>query len=61
MAVAIEYKEVQKLLDGVALPGRGAFLCWHHGTGVKRMSVADAVNEMTAAESGERRERCLPC
>jgi integrase len=49
-AVAIEYNEARKLLDGVPLLDAARFYSRHHGKGIKRKSVADAVDEMIAAK-----------
>lgn len=45
-AVAIEYSESRKLLDGVPLLDAARFYARHHGKGIKRKSVALAVDEM---------------
>jgi integrase len=45
-AVAIEYSEARKLLDGVPLSDAARFYTRHHGKGIKRKSVALAVDEM---------------
>jgi integrase len=45
-AVAIEYSEARKLLDGVPLLDAARFYARHHGRGLKRKSVALAVDEM---------------
>ena len=45
-AVAIEYSEARKVLDGVALLDAARFYTRHHGKGIKRKSVALAVDEM---------------
>ena len=45
-AVAIEYSEARKLLDGVPLIDAARFYSRHHGKGIKRKSVALAVDEM---------------
>ena len=60
-AVALEYSDARKLLDGVPLVDAARFYARHHGHGIKRKPVADAVAEMIAAKNRERRERCLPC
>jgi integrase len=49
-AVAIEYQEASRLLDGVPLIDAARFYARHHGNGVKRKSVALAVDEMIAAK-----------
>ena len=45
-AVAIEYSEARKLLDGVPLLDAARFYARHHGKGMKRKSVAVAVDEI---------------
>jgi integrase len=45
-AVALEYSEAKKLLDGVPLLDAARFYARHHGKGIKRKSVASAVDEM---------------
>jgi integrase len=45
-AVAIEYSEARKLLDGVPLLDAARFYARHHGKGIKRKSVALAVDKM---------------
>ena len=45
-AVAIEYSEARKLLDGVPLVDAARFYARHHRRGVKRKAVPDAVREM---------------
>jgi len=45
-AVAIEYKEARNILDGVPLIDAARFYTRHHGKGIKRESVASAVDEM---------------
>jgi integrase len=45
-AVAIEYKEARNLLDGVPLIDAARFYARHHGKGIKRKSIALAVDEM---------------
>jgi integrase len=45
-AVAIEYSEARKLLDGVPLIDAARFYARHHGRGIKRVPVAAAVSEM---------------
>jgi integrase len=45
-AVAIEYSEARKLLDGVPLLDAARFYARHHGKGIKRAQVAAAVSEM---------------
>src|SRR4030095_1751769 len=50
-AVAIEYSEARKLLDGVPLLDAARFYARHHGRGIKRKPVADAVDAMIAAKT----------
>jgi integrase len=50
-AVAIEYSEARKLLDGVPLLDAARFYARHHGKGMKRKSVAVAVDEMIDAKT----------
>ncbi|MGI8437805.1 MAG: hypothetical protein ACR2NX_13035 [Chthoniobacterales bacterium] len=49
-AAAIEYSDARKLLGGVALVDAARFYARHHGHGIKRKSVAEAVDEMIAAK-----------
>jgi hypothetical protein len=49
-AAALEYGEARKLLDGVPVIDAVRFYLRHHGRGIKRKSVADAVDEMIAAK-----------
>jgi integrase len=49
-AVAIEYKQASNLLDGVPLIDAARFYARHHGKGIKRKSVAAAVEEMIDAK-----------
>jgi integrase len=49
-AVAIEYSDARKLLDGVPLVDAARFYASHHGRGIKRKSVAAAVEEMIDAK-----------
>jgi integrase len=44
--LAIQYIEARKLLDGVPLIDAARFYARHHGKGIKRKSVAQAVAEM---------------
>jgi integrase len=48
-AVAIEYSEARKLLDGVPLSDAAQFYARHHGRALKRKPVPDAVREMLGA------------
>jgi integrase len=52
-AVALEYSEARKLLDGVPLGDAVRFYCRHHGRGIKRKPVADAVDAMIAAKTAK--------
>ena len=52
-AVALEYSEARKLLDGVPLIEAVRYYSRHHGRGIKRMSVADAVAAMIAAKTAK--------
>jgi integrase len=52
-AVALEYSEASKLLDGVPLIEAVRFYSRHHGRGITRKSVADAVNAMIAAKTAK--------
>ena len=52
-AAAIEYSEARKLLDGVPLVDAARFYSRHHGRGIKRKSVADAVDVMIAAKTAK--------
>ena len=52
-AVAIEYSDARKLLDGVPLVDAARFYARHHGRGIKRKSVADAVAAMIAAKTAK--------
>jgi integrase len=49
-AAAHEYKEARNLLDGVPLIDAARFYARHHGRGIKRKSVAAAVEEMIDAK-----------
>ena len=48
--VAIGYNLARKLLDGVPLVDAARFYARHHGKGLKRKAVADAVREMIEAK-----------
>ena len=52
-AVALEYSEARKILDGVPLVDAARFYARHHGRGIKRKPVADAVDEMIAAKTAK--------
>jgi integrase len=49
--VANEYKHARNLLDGVPLIDAARFYARHHGKGIKRMSVAAAIDEMIARKT----------
>jgi integrase len=49
-AVALEYSDARKLLDGVSLDDAARFYARHHGKGIKRKPVAEAVEEMIASK-----------
>jgi integrase len=49
-AVAIEYSDARKLLDGVPLVDAARFYARHHQRDVKRKPVTDAVREMIEAK-----------
>jgi len=49
-AVAMEYREARKLLNGVPLLDAVRFYSRHHGAGIRRKSVADAVAAMIDAK-----------
>ena len=50
-AVAIEYSEARKLLDGVPLMDAARFYVRHHSRGIKRKTAAEAVDEMIARKT----------
>ncbi len=52
-AAALEYSEARKLLDGIPLVDAVRFYSRHHGRGIKRKSVADAVDAMIAAKTAK--------
>src|SRR5260370_23245176 len=52
-AAALEYSEARKFLDGVPLVDAARFYFRHHGRGIKRKSVADAVDAMIAAKTAK--------
>jgi integrase len=52
-AVAIEFAEARKLLDGVPLLDAARFYSRHHGRGIKAEPVADAVAAMIAAKTAK--------
>jgi len=49
-AVAIEYSEARKLLQGVTLVDAARFYARHHISGIKRKAVTDVVDEMIEAK-----------
>src|SRR5438552_13676630 len=49
-AVALEYSEARKHLDSVSVVDAAKFYARHHGKGIKRKPVAEAVKEMIAAK-----------
>jgi len=49
-AAVLEYSEARKLLDGIPIVEAAQFYARHHGRGIKRKSVAEAVDEMVAAK-----------
>jgi len=49
-AVALEYSEARKHLDSVSVVDAARFYARHHGKGIKRKPVAEAVKEMIAAK-----------
>ena len=49
-AAALEYSQARKILDGVGLVDAARFYARHHGRGVKRKAVADAVRELIEAK-----------
>jgi integrase len=49
-AVALEYSEARKHLDGVSVVDAAKFYARHHGKGVKRKPVSEVVEEMIAAK-----------
>ena len=52
-AIALEYSEARKLLDGVSMIDAARFYSRHHGQGITRKSVADAVEAMIAAKTAK--------
>ena len=52
-AAALEYSEARKLLDGVSLVDAVRFYSRHHGRGIIRKSVADAVEAIIAAKTAK--------
>src|SRR6266436_1737005 len=52
-AAAIEYSEARKLLDGVPLVDAARFYSRHHGRGITRKSVADAIDAMITAKTAK--------
>ena len=49
-AAALEYSEARKILNGISLVDASRFYALHHGRGIKRKPIADAVAEMIAAK-----------
>ncbi|PYJ40875.1 MAG: hypothetical protein DME86_10720 [Verrucomicrobia bacterium] len=49
-AAALEYTEARKLLNGTPLIEAARFYKRHHGEGITRKSIADAVDEMIATK-----------
>src|SRR5207237_6705970 len=58
-AAAIEYSEARKLLDGVTLVDAARFYSRHHGRGITRKSVGDAVDAYDRSKENQRRQRRL--
>jgi integrase len=52
-AVALEYNEARKLLDGVSLIDAARFYARHHGRGIARKSIADAVDALIVAKTAK--------
>jgi integrase len=52
-AVALEYSEARKLLDGISLIDAARFYSRHHGRGITRKPVADAVDAIIAAKTAK--------
>jgi integrase len=52
-AVALEYDEARKLLDGVSLIDAARFYARHHGRGIARKSIADAVDALIVAKTAK--------
>jgi len=52
-AAALEYNEARQLLDGVPLIEAVRFYSRHHGRGITRKPIADAVNAMIAAKTAK--------
>ena len=52
-AAAIEYSEARKLVEGISLVDAARFYSRHHGHGITRKSVADAVDAMIAAKTAK--------
>jgi integrase len=49
-AAALEYSEAWKRLDGLSLVDAAKFYARHHGRGIKRKPIAEAVEEMIATK-----------
>jgi integrase len=52
-AAALEYSEARRLLDGGSVVEAARFYSRHHGRGITRKSVADAVDAMIAAKTAK--------
>jgi integrase len=52
-AVALEYSAARKLLDGVSLIDAARFYARHHGRGIARKPVVDAVEALIAAKTAK--------
>jgi integrase len=52
-AAALEYNEARQLLDGVPLIEAVRFYSRHHGRGIRRKPIADAVDAMIAAKTAK--------
>jgi len=52
-AAAIEYSDARKILDGASLVDAARFYSRHHGSGIRRKTVATAVDEMIAAKTAK--------
>jgi integrase len=52
-AAALEYTEATKYLDGVSLVDAAKFYARHHGRGITRKLVSDAVEQMIAAKTAK--------
>jgi len=52
-AAALEYTEAKKHVDGVSLIDAAKFYARHHGRGITRKPVSEAVDEMIAAKTAK--------